>query len=59
MKRFIAIMNDGSFINIPATSMKIEDNAIIVSNGNDVVAYVDLSFALCAHISDRKDDGNG
>ena len=52
-------MNDGSFINIPATSMRIEDNAIIVSNGSDVVAYVDLSFALCAHISDRKDDGNG
>lgn len=54
MKRFIVIMNDGSFINIPATSMKIEDCAITVFDGENLVAYVDLSVVLCAHISDRK-----
>lgn len=59
MKRFIAIMNDGSFINIPATKMEMEDNALIVYDGDSVVAYVDVSIVLCAHISERKDECRG
>ena len=53
MKRFIATLNDGSFINIPADSMKLENDALLVSDGNELVAYVDLSCTLCAHISER------
>ena len=59
MKRFIAIMNDGSFINVPATTMEIADNAIIVRDGESIVAYVDLSVCLCAHISERKEENHG
>lgn len=59
MKRFIAILNDGSFINVPATRMEVKDDSIFVYDGNEVVAYTDVGFTLSAHISDRKDDGNG
>lgn len=59
MKRFIAIMNDGSFINVPATSMEIVENAIIVRDGESAVAYLDCSVVLCAHISERKEESRG
>jgi hypothetical protein len=59
MKRFIAIMNDGSFINVPATKMELEDNAIIVRDGENLVAFLDVSVVLCAHISEKKDECNG
>ena len=60
MKRFIATLNDGSFINVPATRMEItEGESIIVYNGNDLVAYVAIGFALAARIEDKKDDCNG
>lgn len=59
MKRFIAILNDASFINVPATRMEINEDNIFAYDGNEVVAYVDIGFTLSAHISDRKDDGNG
>lgn len=59
MKRFIAILNDGSFINVPATRMAISEDSIIAFDGDTPVAYVDVGFALTAHISDRKDEGNG
>ncbi len=59
MKRFIAILNDGSFINVPATRMEIRDDSIFVYDGNAVVAYVDTGFTLTAHVSDRKDENSG
>lgn len=59
MKRFIAILNDGSFINVPATKMDIKEDNIVAYSGNDIVAYADIGFTLAAHISDRKDDHNG
>ena len=58
MKRFIAIMNDGSFINVPATRMEIKDDSIMAYNGNEVVCYADIGFVLAAHMSDRKDENN-
>ena len=57
MKRFIAVLNDGSFINVPATRMEIKDEAILVYDGTEVVVYADVGFTLSAYISDRKDDG--
>ena len=56
MKRFIAILNDGSFVNVPATRMEIKEDGIIAYDGDDIVAYADIGFTLTAHISDRKED---
>ena len=53
MKRFIAQLNDGNFINIPADSMKLLDCYITVYSGLTLVAFVDVSTVLCAHISDK------
>ena len=53
MKRFTATMNDGSFINVEATKMVLVENAILVYEDNDLVAYVDVSTVLAAHISER------
>ena len=55
MKRFVAVLNDCSFINVPATRMEKEENAILVWNGNDLVAYVDISAIISAHIGERKE----
>lgn len=59
MKRFIAILNDASFINVPATRMEINEESIFAYDGNELVAYVDIGFTLSAHISDRKEEANG
>ena len=53
MKRFTATLNDGSFINVPATKMEIMDNAIFTYNGTECVSYVDLCAVISAHISER------
>ena len=53
MKRFTATMNDGSFINVEATKMMIAENAILVYEDNDLVAFVDTSAVVSAHISER------
>ena len=55
MKRFVAILNDSSFINVSATRMKIEENAIVVFDGDELVAYVDTSAVISAHIGERKE----
>ena len=53
MKRFIAILNDQSYVNVPATRMQLEDNAIRVWNEEELVAYIDVGVILSAHISER------
>lgn len=57
MKRFVATLNDGSFINVPATRMVLdeENNALIVLNDNELVVYVDTSAVISAHIGERKE----
>lgn len=55
MKRFIAILNDQSYVNVSATRMEMVDNAIRVWNGDELVAFIDVSVILSAHISERKD----
>ena len=59
MKRFIAILNGDSFINVPATRMQKEEDAILVWDGEELVAFVDVGCVLAAHMSDRKDECNG
>mgnify|MGYP003302477873 CR=1 FL=1 len=55
MKRFTAVLNDGGYVNLPATRMQLEDNAIRVYDGTELVAFLDVSVILCAHISERKE----
>lgn len=50
MKRFIAVLNDGSFINISASKMELTEDIIIVWNGAELVAYLDTSAVIAAHI---------
>ena len=59
MKRFIALLNDGSFVNVPATRMEIVDDSIRVWDGGDLVAYLDVGVVLSAHMSERKQENGG
>ena len=56
MKRFIATLNGGSFINIPADHMTFntDTNLVMVHNGQALVACVDVSVVITAHISDKE-----
>lgn len=53
MKKFTATMNDGSFINVEATKMELVENMVKVWDNTDLVALVDISTVLQAHISER------
>lgn len=53
MKKFTATMNDGSFINVEATKMELVENMIRVYDKTDLVAMVDVSAVITAHISER------
>lgn len=55
MTRFIAELNGGDHINIPADRMELdrERNCIIVYRGNDIVALADTAAIVTAHISER------
>ena len=46
-------MNDGSFINVEATRMNLVENMIHVYEHDDLVALVDVSAVISAHISER------
>ena len=55
MKRFVATLSDCSYINVPATRMEMSENALLVWDGNDLVAYVEVSAIISAHIGERKE----
>lgn len=50
MKRFYAQLNNHQTINRPADRMVLEDNAIRVYLNGELVAFVDVSVVLYAHI---------
>lgn len=54
MKRFIAQLRDGSFINIPADSMAKEESTLLVYADNRLVAVVDIDCTVSAHLSGEK-----
>ena len=56
MKRFIATLNGESYINIPADHMTFntDTNLVMVYNGQALVACVDVSVVITAHISDKE-----
>lgn len=53
MKRFNAVMNDGTYINVAATWMELVEDTIRVYNDNDLVAFVDTDVVLSAHICEK------
>ena len=53
MKRFIAQLNDMSFINIQADRMELVDNMLHVWSGGGLVAIVDISCIVSAHIREK------
>ena len=53
MKKFTATMNDGSFINVEATRMELVEDMIRVYNDTNLVAVVDISIVLQAHVAER------
>ena len=57
--RFIAQLNDGKYLNLPASKMTLhEDGYILVYNGEELVAFVDVGCLVSAHLS-AKGDSNG
>ena len=54
-KRFNAILTGDSFVNVPATRMEINDNMLYVWNGDELMALLDVSVILSAHISEKGD----
>lgn len=53
MKRFVAQLNDSSYINIAADRMVLEDNAIRVFSEGELVAFLDTSCVLVAKFSEK------
>ena len=54
-KRFNAILNGDSYVNVEATRMEIKDNMLYVWNGTSLVALLDVSVIMSAHISEKGD----
>lgn len=50
MKRFFAQLSTHQTINRPADRMVLEDNTIRVYDGEELVAFVDVSTVMYAHI---------
>lgn len=54
-KRFNAVLNGDSYVNVAATRMEVKENMLYVWNGDDLVALLDVSIVLSAHISEKGD----
>ena len=54
-KRFNAILNGDSYVNVAATRMEVDDNMLYVWNGDDLVALLDVSIVMSAHLSEKGD----
>lgn len=55
MKRFLAKFSDGSYFNIRADRMEIQDTTILAWEGDKLVAYADVGSVLCAYLSDPQE----
>lgn len=53
MKKFVAQLNDCSFINIDADEMKLDDDHLTVYKSGNLVAFLDVGVVLTAHMSER------
>lgn len=50
MKRFFALLNDGSYINTFADRMELKDNLIFAWLEQDLVVIADISVVLMARL---------
>ena len=55
MKKFCATLNDMSFINTEGDRMEVKDNMLYVYDGDQLVALVEITAIISAHISERED----
>ena len=55
MKRCNIVLNGCSYINVPADRMEKEEDMLYVYDGANLVAVVDTSVVLSAHISEKGD----
>lgn len=51
--RFVAQLNDGSYMNVPADRMDVEDNFLRAWLGGHLIAIVDTSAVISAHLSEK------
>ena len=59
MKKFVAERTEDKYLNLPADSMKIENDAIIAYLDGEPVAYLDVGCVLCAYISEKAEGRPG
>ena len=55
MKRCNIILNGLNYINVAADRMEREENMLYVWDGNSLVAVVELTAVISAHISEKGD----
>ena len=56
--RFVATLNDQSFINVPADRMEVRENLLWVWNGKNLVAMVEITAIICARLSEGGTNGS-
>lgn len=56
MKRFVALLNDSSYINITADEMKYEGEYVFAYDNGYLVAMLDISVVLTAYIREVSDN---
>lgn len=53
MNKFVAQLNDGSFINTSADRMEIQENMLCAYNNNQLVALVEITAIISAHLREN------
>lgn len=51
--RFIVQFNDGEHMNVPADRMELKENFLFAWRGTELIAMVDISAVICAHMSEK------
>ena len=54
MKKFSAILNDGSYINVSADRMEANENMLHVYDGTILVALVEITAIISAKITESR-----
>ena len=53
MRRFVAQLNGGEYMNIPADSMEVIDSMVYAYRDGKLVALVELTAVITAHLSEK------
>lgn len=54
MNKFVAQLNDGSFINTCADRMEVVDDMLFAYKENSLVAMIEVTAIIAAHIREDK-----